>query len=261
MTESSEQPISLSGFEGLGIDPETLGDFDLLAEGVFKILSENLGFVLHAVVMFDKESDGLRVINNTNHPTVEMILKKFLNKNIDELVFPLSENKNLLVKTYLEQKIVETDSVFYMAYPSIKRHVSNIIDKFIDVDLIVIVPLVVSGGSVGAIGLGLRGQNSFSSLEREFLLDLSNKMAPYFKSTWVLKKALEKNELLRKHKKDLEELVKIKQDFLLDVSDLLSGLTSEFGIQEEKREDIKDALRYLKSLFLLSESVAKRDRE
>jgi len=261
MGDSFEGVNSMSDLEELGLDAEALSDFDLLAEGVFKILSDNLGFVLHSVGMYDPGSDGIRIINDTNHPRVNKILYKFSQKNLDNFVFPLAERDNLIVRSYLEQKMFVRDSVLELAYPVIASPAAKLINKFLNLSMVVVLPLVVKGKSVGVFGFGSRDKKELSLLEKDFLVNLSNRMAPYFKSAWFIRGVLEKNESLIKYKSDLEEFIKVKQDFLHDISDLLSSLTSEFGIKEDTRHDIQDALKYLKSLFLVSHSISKRYEE
>ena len=261
MAESSEQPISLSDLEGLGIDPEALRDFDLLADGVFKILSENLGFVIPGVLVYDEKEDGLRLVRHTIPASVVRIVNAVLSKDISRTVFSLSEKENIMVRAYLTQEFFTDSTVRKMTLPYITSGVVEQIDKFLNVKMVAAFPMVVAGKSQGVFVFGSRTKSNISQREKEFLTNFSAHVGQYLQTAWLLKQAVEARDSLESHKKDLEKLIKVKQEFLLDVSTLLSGLTSEFGLKEEKREDIKDTLKYLKSLFLLSTSLINKENK
>jgi len=256
MEEASDKPISSSDFEQLGLDPEALIDFDLLVDGVFKILKKQLGFTLPSIGMYHEDQKGIRLVKLDVPEGIRKIIKKMTGKELEEHVFYISDKENLMVRSFLEQEIIVVDSVVDLGYPFIARSVGKLVDKFSHITMAVVTPLIAQGKSVGVFAFATSGKTNLSNVEKDFLSNLCNQIATYLKTSWLLKRAVEDKELAVTHNKDLEKLLKLKQEFLLDVSTLLSGLTSEFGLQEEKREDIKDTLKYLKSLFLLSESVA-----
>jgi len=256
MKQSSEQPASLSDLERLGLDPEALVDFDLLADGVFKILKKQLGFTIPSIGMYHEDQKGIRLVKLDVPEGIRKIIKNMTGKELEEHVFYISAKENLMDRSFLEQEIIVEDSVVDLGYPFVARSVGKLVDKFSHITMAVVTPLIAQGKSVGVFAFATSGKTYLSNEEKDFLTTLCNQIATYLKSSWQLKRAVEDKELAVSHNKDLEKLLNLKQEFLLDVSTLLSGLTSEFGLQEEKREDIKDTLKYLKSLFLLSESIA-----
>lgn len=261
MAESFEQPISLSDLERLGLDPEALVDFDLLVEGVFKILSKNLGFVLPTIGMYYEELQGIKLVKLDVPDGIRKIVKRMTNKELEEHIFYISGRENLMVKSFLDQEIVVCDSVVDLGQPFIPKNVGRMVDKFSKITMAVVAPLIVKKKSVGIFAFATSGKTNLTDDEKDFLMNLCNEIVIYIQTSWLLKRAIEAKESLASQKQDLEKLLKIKLEFLSDVSDLLSSLTSEFGLEEDKKDDIKDTLKYLRSLFLLSESVAKKHRE
>jgi len=234
-------------------------NFDLLTDAVFKILVHELGFVIPGVLIYDDKKGGLRLVKYRIPSAVVALVSKVLKKEISETVFPLDEKENIMVRAYCSQKPFVDSSVKKMTVPHITSSLVNQIDRLLNVKMVVAFPIIVDGKSRGVFVFGSRTQSDISEMEREFLTNFSEQVGRYLQSAWLFKGAIDDIEILKGQKDKLQKLVNIKRDFLKEVSSLLLGLSDEFDLSEDAKNNITDCVKYLKSLFLLSTPFVEKE--
>lgn len=231
---------------------EELGNFDLLVEGIFKILSEQLGFVQPCLVWFDKKNERLQVVKNNSHPLVNAILKKFLGRGINDIYFPIFYGENAFVKTFKEQKINFAKSTYELAVPTMTKTVTNVVDRVIGLKIIILVPLIFETKSVGVLAFGSKEKATLNEKELHSLSLLGTSFANYLSVFWdAPENSFHSPENIAGNKL----LLNLDKEFLLNVGELLKELGHLQGASNEVNEVIKENIDYLNSLVLIHESI------
>jgi len=245
-TVKSLEPISQLEFP-----PEALGDFDLLAEGIFDVVSEKLGFLMLSISMYDKNIKGIRTVKTNAPSSVIKLIEKILGKKIYDVPIYVSDKDNLLMRSFIDKEIYVSKGVEPIARPYLSKIVATVIDKLLNVKAIVVVPITILGKSYGVFCFGSKSQDTLSKTEKFFLSNLSEQIGAYLRTSWVLKNAIEGNKKLVDSLANLQEVLDLKKKFLSDVHCLLIELRDNSLVNNIQKENIKCCLDYLQALFLL----------
>lgn len=240
------------------LNPNAVVDFDLLTEDIMHVLTDVLHYKIPSVTMYDKEMDGLRIMKYWLPKPVEIIVQKTLGKSIERIVFSISDEENLFVKVYKNKAIEIRNSVEDLCRPYLSRFISHQIDAILNVKMVAVVPIIVSGETIGTFAFGSDFAQALSRTEQDLLINMAQQIGAYLLSAWLLRSAILQNKALKERNEKLENLLQIKQA-------LLNNLVSFFQVfsLQEHSEMIKQRLNgytsYIKSLNLVSDSKTKDD--
>lgn len=245
--------IARPGDTSLDLDAKALGDFDLLAEGIMRVLTQGLNYKIPSVVMYDKDFSGLRIIKYWLPKSIESIVDVTLGKSIDRLVFPLTASDNLFVKVYNSKTIEIRSSVEELCTPYLPRLISRQIDHILKMKMVAIVPIIIAQETIGTFAFGSDRSSDLSETERHFLTNMADQMGSYLVTTWALKNTITQNKLLAEQNTDLKNLLDIKQGLLKSFAAFIDTISPQLGSNDTKGK-MKAYTNYMKSLCLLADS-------
>jgi hypothetical protein len=257
--EGSITTAPLLGLDFFQLKPEALSNFDALSEKILDIITNELGFIVPSVIMYDKSLQGLRIINYRLPGGIETVVNKALGRNITDIVFPLSAKKNLFVRTYLSKTIHLTDSVRDMVVPVLHPRNIKIFDKLLGAKMMAVVPILVDNSCIGVFGFGSKSHINLSDLEKYFLQNLSQQIGHYLKHAWIIKMLLEKTNSEVIQNERLQRVLAMNQESIESLYKVLAEISNRLALPAADIQKIQSQLDYLRSLSLLSGGREKKD--
>lgn len=253
-----EEKQGLIDLDFFKLKPEYLGDFDVLSERILDIISEQLGFVVPSVIMYDKHVCGFRVVNYRIPGGIEMVVERAIGKSISDIVFPLEAKNNLFVRAYTSRSIQIAYSVADMVIPVLPTKHVRIFDKLLNVRMMAVVPIIVDNACLGVFGFGSRNKSDLTDIEKHFLRNLSQQIGHYLKHAWIIKMLIEQNRYASEKNERLQSVLKLNQESIKSLYGVLDKVSRELELSSEDISEIEEHLRYLRSLSLLGEYINKK---
>ncbi len=238
----------------INLAPESLGDFDLLADAIFELLLKELEFVSPAIGMFNPNLKELRILKHNSHPKVDAILFKVMGKHVTEFSFSIEQADNLLIQSFSSQNIIVTSSMGKLGVPYVtNQNIVAAIDAILGLKMVVIVPIIVEGASIGVFAFGSKIKNYLSEPDKFFLKNLCAQIGVYLKQAWTIKLLKLQNASLYTENEQLLRVIKTKRSFLLSLTQVLKDEMIGFDADSDVRKKIEEHISYMQSLALISD--------
>ena len=111
---------------------------------------------------------------------------------------------------------------------------AGILNKLLNVDYYISVPIIASEKSVGAFMFGMDKERKTNEDEKVFLLNLGKSLGFYLNNAWQWKLERAKNDDLTRQNSDYKKLLVIKQNFLITIDQLFSNIENEFELFQNR---------------------------
>lgn len=115
-------------------------------------LGQNLGYKFPAVFLLDAKGEKLFTAKIGVKESFERLIKRFFRKEINEISFPTSEKNNILVRSVLEGRLLQTTDLYEFTQPFTNRTQARIMQAALDTELMIAVPLLLQNKAIGVLG-------------------------------------------------------------------------------------------------------------
>jgi len=203
---------------------DTLDFKELTKEVVNVVLKEldylKLGYQIIVLTLLNKKKKTVERVSISKTKAAATALEE-TPIPFKEIVIPLKEKENLLVKAVKNKKIYFTHDLSDVLYPEANRRVWRKIQKACNIKTSMIYPIVVRGKSIGAMIFSLsKGANKISKYEKEILAGFTNAVGIAVENATLYKR-------LKKTNKRLREVSALKDEFVsLTSHELRTPLTA-----------------------------------
>ncbi len=256
---SQAKPQETIEVPSIDFSAHELGNFDMLVEKVFHVLKSSFGFQTPSVLLYEPQTNSLKVVRFLIPRGIEVLVKKTIGKKISEIEFSLEEKDNAFVKAFMSKSIYISDSVGEMAIPFFNTKAITVFDTLLNLKMAVVVPIKKENKIIGLFGFSSSDKSTLTNQERLLLETFASEVGVYLEKLWQMKcLKREKNQLLSSHHQ-IKEYVKINAEFLKEIDKVILGMKKEFHLSESKAKEVDESLKYLRSLLLISDKYQKQD--
>ena len=235
-----------------------------MAKEITDAICKNLNLELTGVLIFNKESDSLMPLSFSK--------SERFTKNLDKLKFLFSEikikdisNHNLFKQVVYNQEDSITNSIEKVWTDLVKQEYLKEIKIKSHIKTILLYPLIIDKGVFGVLLLGLnRNYDTLSTFEKASIRSFINVIVLLLDKSYLYKNLQIAYEVEKKANEELEELDKVKNQFLTTTQhDLRTPLTAISGysdllISGTFGKQPKKIIEVIKKIREVSQNMKKR---
>ncbi len=173
-------------------------------------LGKELGYRFPAIFLYDETRTSL-VMKKIGVQTDEgKTLQQFIDHDFESIRFDISAENNLVVKAAEKNAIVVTRDITNFTQPFLTEEQSGLLDDSLDVHLIIGVPLILRGETIGTL-IAFSQANRFAESEQALLQTLANQISIALYNAQLFARVQEQVNALEQREQDLETLLKLSE--------------------------------------------------
>lgn len=212
-------------------------DIEKVLELVTTHLGKNLGYKFPAIFLLDHTSSKLvtRKLGGVNSSFVKLITR-FFGRNPQDIVFSMSETKNIMVRSVVENKFLTTTNLHDFTRPFTNKLQAKVMQKALDTELMIAVPLSLQNKAIGVLGASYK-KGSISVTERTLLETFANQITI----------AIVNGQLFNKVQQQVVELTAQAKDLsaLHDLSSIAGSSLKKRSVMQALLDQVPEKLGHL----------------
>ncbi len=174
----------------------------------------NMGYVIVVLALVDKDQKNLRRIGISRTEEAEEFIKRYP-KPFTDIEIPLDEIKNIGVQAIRKNKILVTSNVADVLYPTVDADFVRNLQQKVGLKTTIVFPVVSRNRKLGILIFSLKkDQSKISDIEWAVMRNYAGSVGIAVENSVLFEDVSKSNEALTDANKKLEDLDKLKDDFV-----------------------------------------------
>src|SRR5688572_627170 len=127
-------------------------EIDKMAQNAVDVMSQQMGYIGGVIFIFDKEKKALVPWSFTDAPLINYVAT-FLKKPFREHFFPVTLKESLVVKTYLNKELYQSNNPSDFLYPIVDSPFLNNMVKVLGIKSYITLPIIFHNEILGVLWL------------------------------------------------------------------------------------------------------------